>query len=198
MSAPTIEPARRYRLLLDLARDITGRLDLDEVLAASFVSLRQLLAFDGGSIQLVDETGQYIGLAAADPQATPDAYETRIAVGDGIGGRIVASGEPRYIPDIHREPDVPRRRATSSGVRSYFGVPLITEGAAIGVLQIDSQHVDPWTEEDRFTILAFTPIVAAAIQNARLFEREAAATMALPNPRMPEGDVLRTTEGPDE
>jgi len=178
-----IDPARRYRLLLDLARDITGRLDLEEALASSFHALRQLLQFGGGSIQLVD--GDVVRLAAADPPATPDAYETLIPIGKGIGGRIVASGEPRYIPDILRDPDVPSWRATSAGVRSYFGVPLITEGTVIGVMQIDSAEVDPWSEEDRFMVLAFTPIVAAAIQNARLFEREAAQAML---PRQRDGE----------
>ena len=172
--APVVEPARRYRLLLDLARDITGRLDQDEVLASTFTALRQLLTFGGGSIQLVDGSGEFVRLAAADPAPTPDAYETKIPVGQGIGGRIAASGEPRYIPDILTDPDVPSWRATSAGVRSYFGVPLITEGTVIGVLQIDSQEIDPFTEEDRFTVLAFTPIVASAIQTARLFNREAA------------------------
>jgi diguanylate cyclase (GGDEF)-like protein/PAS domain S-box-containing protein len=175
-----VDPARRYRLLLDLARDITGRLNLEEALASSFHALRQLLVFGGGSIQLVD--GDVVRLAAADPPATPDAYETLIPIGKGIGGRIVASGEPRYIPDILRDPDVPSWRATSAGVRSYFGVPLITEGTVIGVMQIDSAEIDPWSEEDRFMVLAFTPIVAAAIQNARLFEREAAHAL-LPRQR---------------
>ena len=127
-------------------------------------------------------------LAAADPAPTPDAYETKIPVGQGIGGRIVASGEPRYIPDILTDPDVPSWRATSAGVRSYFGVPLITEGTVIGVLQIDSQEIDPFSEEDRFTVLAFTPIVAAAIQTARLFDREAAHAL-MPTPREPSEDA---------
>ncbi|MDQ1699624.1 MAG: hypothetical protein QOG34_1487, partial [Frankiaceae bacterium] len=51
-SVTPIDPARRYRLLLDLARDVTGRLNLDEALASSFHALRQLLTFGGGSIQL--------------------------------------------------------------------------------------------------------------------------------------------------
>ena len=186
--APVVEPARRYRLLLDLARDITGRLDQNEVLASTFTALRQLLTFGGGSIQLVDASGEFVRLAAADPAPTPDAYETKIPVGQGIGGRIVASGEPRYIPDILTDPDVPSWRATSAGVRSYFGVPLITEGTVIGVLQIDSQEIDPFSEEDRFTVLAFTPIVAAAIQTARLFEREAAQAL-MPSPRKPSDDA---------
>jgi signal transduction histidine kinase len=64
-------------------------------------------------------------------------------------------------------------------VRSYFGVPLITEGRPIGLVQIDSTVVDAWSEEDRLVVLAFTPIVAAAVQNARLFEREAEAVLRL-------------------
>ncbi|HET6908003.1 MAG TPA: EAL domain-containing protein, partial [Mycobacteriales bacterium] len=191
-TTPTIEPARRYRLLLELARDITGRLDLDEVLSSTFTALRQLLSFGGGSIQLVDASGDFVRLAAADPAPSPDALAASIPVGKGIGGRIVTSGEPRYIPDILDDPDVPKSRNTSAGVRSYFGVPLITEGSVIGVLQIDSPEIDPFSEEDRFTVLAFTPIVAAAIQNARLFEREAAnALMPTQRAAMDDANVRR-------
>lgn len=191
--SPVVEPARRYRMLLDLARDITGRLDVDEVLASTLAALRQLLMFGGGSIQLLDASGEYVRLAAADPAPSLAATQARIPVGQGVAGRIVASGEPRYIPDILKDPDVPVLRATSDGVRSYFGVPLITEGAVIGVMQIDSGEVDAFSEEDRFTVLAFTPIVAAAIQTARLFEREAAQALT-PQPRPPTDDTL--FEGP--
>jgi signal transduction histidine kinase len=106
----------------------------------------------------------------------------RIPVGTGIGGGIVAEGEPRYLPDILADGDVApsaRKRSSSHGVRSYFGIPLITEGRSIGLLQIDSTDVDAWTEEDRLVLIAFAPIVGAAVQNARLFEREAEAVMRL-------------------
>src|SRR4029077_16529587 len=66
-----VDPARRYRLLLDLARDSPGRLTLKGALASSFPALGQLLVFGGGSIQLVE--GDVVRLAAADPPATPDA-----------------------------------------------------------------------------------------------------------------------------
>ncbi|HVA60427.1 MAG TPA: EAL domain-containing protein [Mycobacteriales bacterium] len=179
---PDIEPARRYRLLLDLARDVTARLDLNEVLTSTFVALRQLVAFTGGSIQLVRDG--HIQLSAGDPEPDARAWAARIPLGSGVGGKIAASGEPRYIPDVLADPDVSPnvlRNSASGGVRSYYGVPLIAEGAVIGVLQIDSTRCEAFSEDDRFTVLAFTPIVAAAIQNARLFEREASsAFLTLP------------------
>ena len=164
----------RYRLLLDLARDITGRLDLTTVLDRTFAALRQLIDFTGGSVQLIDETS-HLRLAATDPPATAEALRMRVPLGHGVGGSIALTGEPRYLPDITADADVTedrRRRSTSHGVRSYFGVPLITGGRVIGLLQVDSVEPDAWTEADRLVVLAFTPIVAAAVQNARLLERD--------------------------
>ena len=164
----------RYRLLLDLARDITGRLDLTTVLDRTFAALRHLIDFTGGSVQLIDETS-HLRLAATDPPATAEALTMRVPLGHGVGGSIALTGEPRYLPDITIDADVSderRRRSTSHGVRSYFGVPLITGGRVIGLLQVDSVEPDAWTESDRLVVLAFTPIVAAAVQNARLLEHD--------------------------
>jgi signal transduction histidine kinase len=173
--------ARRYRLILDLAREVTAQRELDAVLATTFASLRQLLDFGGGSIALVDDDG-WISFAATDPPATLDALTMRIRVGEGISGKIVETGEPVYIANIHTDPQVTeerRARSVSAGVIAYFGVPLITEGRALGVLQIDSPTPDAWEEEERLTLLSFTPIVAAAMQNARLYAREQAAVHRL-------------------
>ncbi|HEV2892004.1 MAG TPA: ATP-binding protein [Frankiaceae bacterium] len=171
----------RYRLLLDLAREVTAQRDLSAVLDQTFVALRKVLDFTGGSIALVDDDG-WISFAATDPPATPEAMAMRIRVGDGIVGRIVADGEPEYVADIYTHPNVtPERRAksVSAGVVAWFGVPLITEGRAIGVLQIDSPRRDAWSEDDRLLLMSFTPIVAAAVQNARVYAREHAALRRL-------------------
>ena len=165
----TASPASsRYRLLLDLARDMTGGQDLTTVLDRTFAALRQVVDFTGGSVQLIDETN-HLRLAATDPPATPEAMAMRVPVGQGVGGTIALTGEPRYIPDIGADAavtDERRRKSVSHGVRSWFGVPLITEGRVIGLLQIDSVQPDAWDDADRFVVLAFTPIVAAAVQNA--------------------------------
>ena len=175
---PLAATEHRYRLLLDLARDITGCLDLPTVMERTFRALRQVTHFTGGSIQLVDDDGQ-LGIAAADPPPTAEALAARIPVGQGVGGTIASTGEPRYIADITAHGDVTqarRRQSTSTGVRSYFGVPLICAGGVIGVLQVDSVDADAWGEEDRMLVLAFAPIVAAAVDNARRFAQQAAGT----------------------
>jgi signal transduction histidine kinase len=168
------------RLLLALATRITRTLDLQEVLDESFAALRELLAFGGGAIQLVD--GGALVAAATDPPMAPEAQTVRIPVGQGVSGTIAATGEPIYIADIAVDERVHpdgRRKGVSAGVRSYFGVPLIAHGGPIGVLQIDAPEVDAFGPDVRALVLAFAPTISAAVQNARLFEQEREASERL-------------------
>ncbi len=166
--------AERSQLLLELSREVTANLGLQDVLDASLTSLRRLLSFGGGAIQLIHDDS--LVAAATDPPASPEALTVRIPVGQGVSGTIAATGETCYIPDITVDTRVypeGRAKGVSGGVRSYFGVPLILHGGTIGVVQLDSPLVDAFNEADRSLVLSFVPTIAAAVQNAQLFEHEA-------------------------
>jgi GAF domain-containing protein len=140
------------------------------VLAATFAELRTLVRFTGGSIQLVDDEG-WIRLAAADPAASHELFEVRIPLDSTVAGRIVLTERPVYLRDILGDdgvsPQPAKANLSPTGVRSYFGVPLLAEGRAIGLLQIDSAQPDAWDDTERMLLICVAPVVAAAIQNAR-------------------------------
>ena len=164
---------QQAQLLLQLATRVSSTLDVQEVLDQSLAAVRRLADFGGGAIQLIED-GALVA-AATDPPMSPEARTVRIPVGEGVSGRIAATGEPIYIPDVPNDPRVHpegRKKGLSSGVRSYFGVPLIAQGAPIGVLQIDAPQIDAFGSSTRTLVLAFTPTIAAAVQNAWLFEQE--------------------------
>ncbi|MBI4729236.1 MAG: GAF domain-containing protein [Acidobacteria bacterium] len=157
-------------LLLELTREVTSTLDLQEVLDRSLTALRRLVPFGGGAIQLIE--GGALVAVATDPPATEDAKALRIPVGQGVTGGIARTGETVYIPDIAEDPRVFSKAKTSPGVRSFFGVPLIVHGAPIGVLHIDSPATDAFSPQARALLTSFAPAVAASVQNALLFNRE--------------------------
>ena len=169
LSTPEVSPdEQRRRLLVEGAMEVTGRLDLDAVLRHAFIALRRAVAFTGGSIQLVED--EQVRIAAGMPEPTPEALAARLPLGQGVSGAIAVSGEPRYLPDITIASTVTAgRRAgnASTGVRSWYGVPLISEGRPIGVLQIDSTTVDAFSDADRLAVLSFAPVVALAVVCAR-------------------------------
>ena len=161
-------------LLLTLARRITARHDLDDVLAETFRCLRPLVPFGGGSIQLVDDEG-WIRMAAADPAAPEHVMAHRVPLGGSVAGRVILTEAPIYLPDLESDDGGRSRRAVSTGVRSYLAVPLIADGQAIGILQVDAATPSAWTDAQRLIFVSVAPVVAAAIQNARAYARAASA-----------------------
>src|SRR5260221_3145379 len=122
MALPSANAADESLPLVRVAADVTGTLDLQQVLDKSFAALRTLVQFDGGAIQLVD--AGFLVAVATDPPATAEAMAVRIPVGQGVSGRIAADGEPIYIADITTDdrvhPDGRKKGLSPVGVRSYF------------------------------------------------------------------------------
>jgi EAL domain-containing protein (putative c-di-GMP-specific phosphodiesterase class I)/putative methionine-R-sulfoxide reductase with GAF domain len=165
---PLSDELDRYRVLVEAAKEVTGRLDLQAVFDHTLRVLHRLVDFTGGAIFLVEEDS--VRIAAALPAPTPEALAARIPLGQGVSGTIAVTGEPRYLPDITIASTVTarrRNRSSSEGVRSWYGVPLIAEGRPIGVLQIDSTTVDAFSDRDRLAVLSFAPVVALAVVTAQ-------------------------------
>src|SRR5580765_3252692 len=111
MPGPVLPPrsqhddTTRAGLLLRLARQITGRHNLYDVLAEVLRCLRPLVDFGGGSIQLLDDEG-WIQMAASDPIAPAHVMSQRIPLGSSVAGRVILTEHPVYLPDIEVDTDV--------------------------------------------------------------------------------------------
>lgn len=161
-----------YALLARTSAAIGPAIDLDTVLETALAGMRRLVDFRGGSIQLLDDRGLYI--AAADPPASPEVMASRVPVGQGLGGRILATGEPAYSPDLDADDRVDpelRRLGTNATMRSYLGVPMICLGETIGVMQVDSSEVDAFDVDDLSLLEGLAAQAAGAIESARRFEQ---------------------------
>ena len=164
---PAAETGQRYRLLVEGAKEVTSCYDVQSVLDQALSALARTVRFTGGAILLVEDDVVRIG--AACPTPTPQALASSVPLGQGVSGTIALTGEPRYLPDITIAASVTesRRKLASGGVRSWYGVPLISQGHPIGVLQIDSTEVDAFDEDDRLAVLSFAPVVTMALVSAR-------------------------------
>jgi GAF domain-containing protein len=164
------------RSLLRLAREVTARHDLDDVLSEAFREMRKTVDFGGGSIQLIDDDG-WITAAASDPPAPAESMATRVPLGNSVAGRVVLTEQAIYIADVQADGRSVTLPATewADSVRSYLAVPLLADGRAIGLLRIDDTRPDAFPPEARQFLTAAGVIVAAAVQNARAHARVASA-----------------------
>ena len=133
-------------------------LDGDRVVAA----LRGAFARDAGRVALLRLAAERIRAAGApytsvymymlhgaelvlEGHAGRDTDHTRIAVGQGVCGTAVATGEDQNVPDVHA---IDNYIACNAWTRSEL-VVLIRRGELIlGQIDVDSDHPDPFTPEE--------------------------------------------------
>ncbi|HZQ29321.1 MAG TPA: GAF domain-containing protein [Acidimicrobiales bacterium] len=161
-----------HALLAGVARDIGPATDLGAVLTVVLRAMRSLVAFRGGTICLVDGENQ-VYVAASDPPVSPEVMAARLPVGSGLAGRVIATGQTVYSPDLDSDrrvdPDL-RRLGSNAGMTTFLAVPLVCLGRVIGVLQVDSAEHDAFDDEDVQVLEGLAVQVAGAIESAQRHE----------------------------
>ena len=107
----------------------------------------------------------------------------RIPVGSGFAGRIAANREAVRITDLDHA-EIVNPLLAEKGLKSLLGVPLIAEGAVIGVLHVGSLEERDFTDDDVELLQSAGDRAALAVQ-ARLAERERGLAEALQRSLMP-------------
>ena len=64
---------------------------------------------------------------------------TRFASGVGLPGRVLESGLPVWVSDVHQDPNFPRAKLTKNlGVKAGFAFPVLIGNRVVGVLEFFS------------------------------------------------------------
>ncbi len=91
----------------------------------------------------------------------------RIAVQQGIMGRVVRTLQPILVEDVRYDPDF---YAPVDGVTSEIAVPLFDHGELIGVFNIQSKDGFILTEDELELIVSLSQHINAALESARLYK----------------------------
>jgi len=95
-------------------------------------------------------------------------------------GRALLEGKVVHIPDVQADPEYTFAEGQKFGdFRTVLSVPMLREGAAIGVLALTRHEVKPFTDKQIELVTTFADQAAIAIENVRLFESVEARTREL-------------------
>jgi two-component system NtrC family sensor kinase len=165
--------ARQVSVLNEVATLLTSGLGLDEITAAFAAEVARLVEFDHISLALHAEAPGVIRLS--DLQSLPRPAERRTIELPGEATafpQVLAAGTARVEARLEAEAAFAEQRLLAeAGMRSLVYVPLLTDGRAIGTLNVASRRPAAYDAGAVALLAQLAKPLASAIERGRLLDR---------------------------
>ncbi len=162
-----------FSTLIEVGIDLCGTLRQDELLATMMGRVRDVMEAEACSVMLIDEPSQTLRWEVALGAGAGKLRTLSVPIGEGISGRVAATGVAIRLADAQNDPAWEGRRfdaATGFTTRSMLCVPIRVRGRIIGVIQVLNRRGGPFTDDDQRLLEALAGMGGVAIENARLYE----------------------------
>jgi two-component system NtrC family sensor kinase len=162
---------RELAALIEINRVVTSSLDLEEVLEATMEGIWEILHVEAGALLLLDEeSGELTYRKAMGPEGWHPSRS--LQPGEGLVGHVIASGEPKLVNDVERDPHFsgePDEEMAGIVPRTILCVPLIIRDRTIGAIELINKLDGSFDEQDLDLLIAMAASVAVAVDNANLY-----------------------------
>lgn len=162
----------RLRVAAEIVREVASARDLNSLLSQTADLIWKRFGFYHTAIFLLDHDREYAVLVASPTEAGRKMMEEsfKIPVGDiGVVGSVAAAGAPRVILNTGAD-TVHFKNPNPPNVRSEMALPLKVEDRVIGVLDIQSDQLQAFSEEDITIMQILADQLATAIERTRLLQ----------------------------
>jgi len=161
----------QMRTAAQVAREAASLQDRERLLEEVVRLISERFGFYHAALFLLDPSREHVELRAASSPGGQRMLERghRLRVGAGVVGFAAERGEVRIVRNVGEDaiyfdnPDLPK-------TRSEIALPLQTQTEIIGVLDVQSQREDAFSEEDVLVLQTLADQIALVISNVRLLE----------------------------
>ncbi|MGD9098860.1 MAG: GAF domain-containing protein [Anaerolineae bacterium] len=179
----TQRKANELAALVEIGREISAAHDLPRVLELIASRAREVLDVDDSDLYMLEPTTQTLRAVVALGKYTAETKATPVKMGQGIVGRVAASGVAEMVNRVDLDPRSVQIPGTPVEPQSLLCAPLISQGRAIGVLALSRMSKREFVQTDLDFLDSLAQQASIAIENVRLVEAERAARIR--------ADVLR-------
>ena len=139
---------RELEAISAIAAAVSQSLDLDEILDGALEKTVELMGIEAAGIYLLDERSGALSIAAQRGLSSRFVDGVNeLEVGEGLSGRVVASGEPIVVKDLSTDSRLTRTVVREEGLRSVAIVPLRSKGQTLGTLFAMTYALHEFTEQ---------------------------------------------------
>ena len=163
------ERTAELTLSMEVGQRAASIRSLDELLPTITEFIRQQFDLYYAQVYFVDDLGQRVVLRAGTGEVGHQLLARRHSLPVGIGsivGRVAAEGHSIFVSDTENS-DIHLPNPLLPATRSEMAVPLMVEGRVMGVLDMQADQVNTFTEQNRTVFDAMATQLAIAIDSAQ-------------------------------
>ncbi|MFW6131686.1 MAG: two-component regulator propeller domain-containing protein [Candidatus Aminicenantaceae bacterium] len=164
--------ATQATLINDVGQRVSSQLEINALLLETVNAIRDAFNFYSVSILIVDQKTNNLvlrAIAGGDIQLMPMPIGSQIQIGEGMTGYAAKSGKTQLSGDVREN-----RYYVKLGkekTKSELAVPIKIGKEVIGVLDIQSDKLNNFSESDVKAMETLSAQVTTAIENARLYDK---------------------------
>jgi signal transduction histidine kinase len=180
-------------LLRDVSQAVTGTFDVDELIDGALRALTKVTGHEYSSIHLLTPDGRAVELAGE--RGMPEdlrAVNKVLAVGEGIIGKVAATGQGALLDRVTDSPDllpVARPIVEREGIGAFVCLPIVSHGRILGTMSVGRRGPQPFRKRESALVQATADQVALALENVWL---SAQTQRQLEDVRRAEAQLIRS------
>lgn len=165
--------SQRLRVAAEIAKDAASSKNLSELLERAGQLIQDRFGFYHTGLFIIDTNKEFAVLTAsptdAGKQMIANGHKLRVGY-TGIVGRVASTGEARVVLDTSLD-STHEHNPLLPNTLSEMALPLRVENMVIGVLDVQSDQAQAFTEDDIAVIQILADQLAAAIERTRLLQQ---------------------------
>jgi len=168
-----LDDRRAHIAALVAAIDRIGKtLDATQLCDTIVNEMTRLVGAEQGSLMMMDEQQRALIIKAITGVNRKIVEQIRVHPGDGIAGKVFATGIPLVVADLETDGRVQREKRPRYKTKAFVSLPMKLDGRTIGVLNLaDKISGAAFGEEEITLISTLATCASVAIERAEFLQQ---------------------------
>lgn len=164
--------------LYEITKALASAVNLSDCLEQIMKTLAELKSMENGTITILKPFTGKLEIEVAHGLTAENKKRGKYMLGEGITGRVVATGEPIIVPNIANEPRFLNKTGARGDVtqnKSFLCVPIRDEHQVIGSLSVDRMYKDGLNHQadaDLRFLTVLSGLIAQTTRRIQIVNRE--------------------------
>lgn len=160
------------RAVQALSRQFLSCLEPDVLFQAILDEARKITGAQRGSLMVAEHGGGELVVRAVTGINEKVVQQLRVRPGDGVSGRVFATGEPILVQNIENDSRFGRRNRPRYSTKSFVSIPIAMDHRVIGVLNLaDKVTGEIFAEEDLRVLEGVAVQATIAIERSSYYQQ---------------------------